>query len=534
VADAHFDDLTRALRLPSRRGVLAMLGTALLGALLGSDRETARATRRTRHPATSEHRARPHRARPHHAQTRHNGPPGRTERQDGPPAAGPAGTTDTAGKAGACKKRCAECATCEKGKCKKKGGKRRCQPAKCQAQKDGTSCAGGTCRDGACLPNPSPDPPPDPPSACVGQCASTMGCGADGCGGSCGRCAANATCQGGRCVCTPSCGGKACGDDGCGGSCGGCPAPEQCLAGTCGCVPQCAGKECGADGCTGVCGSGTCPAMTCGVGTCSPSGRCAYTMTPGCCTADAQCTTKNPCTTDSCDLHTNTCVQVPVGRGKSCSQPTGSDGVCDGTGHCMACLDDGDCDDGNACAANACRDGVCQSSPEASGTSCPRSGGAGFCDGAGGCVPCLSDAQCDDGNPCHIPRCEPTSHTCAFAMAANYSSCGGSNTCLHGDCRTCTPATGGCQVHEQCCDYHAGTGGCDPFGGVCCRNNGEVCQTNATCCSHVCYRTEGGSAGFGTCIGSVCRDNGLTCRFNVECCSNNCHTATSLCRPPGA
>ncbi len=49
-------------------------------------------------------------------------------------------------------------------------------------------------------------------------------CGHDGCGGSCGTCAAGTTCnESGACVaCTPSCNGKTCGDDGCGGSCGTC------------------------------------------------------------------------------------------------------------------------------------------------------------------------------------------------------------------------------------------------------------------------------------------------------------------------
>ncbi|MDB4938314.1 MAG: Tryptophan synthase alpha chain, partial [Labilithrix sp.] len=49
-------------------------------------------------------------------------------------------------------------------------------------------------------------------------------CGDDGCGGSCGSCAAGTTCNtDGACVtCTPSCAGKTCGGDGCGGSCGAC------------------------------------------------------------------------------------------------------------------------------------------------------------------------------------------------------------------------------------------------------------------------------------------------------------------------
>lgn len=57
----------------------------------------------------------------------------------------------------------------------------------------------------------------------VDLCAGKQ-CGDDGCGGSCGACAAGTTCNDeGKCVtCTPSCSGRTCGDDGCGGSCGTC------------------------------------------------------------------------------------------------------------------------------------------------------------------------------------------------------------------------------------------------------------------------------------------------------------------------
>jgi hypothetical protein len=72
----------------------------------------------------------------------------------------------------------------------------------------------------------------------VGGCTPACGaneCGSDGCGGSCGACAGDETCQSGVCVddasgCTPSCGANECGSDGCGGSCGTCAAGETCNA----------------------------------------------------------------------------------------------------------------------------------------------------------------------------------------------------------------------------------------------------------------------------------------------------------------
>ena len=73
-------------------------------------------------------------------------------------------------------------------------------------------------------------------ASCAPSCAGKA-CGDDGCGGTCGTCAAGASCSSaGQCTggsCTPACSGKACGDDGCGGTCGTCAAIQGCNAGQC-------------------------------------------------------------------------------------------------------------------------------------------------------------------------------------------------------------------------------------------------------------------------------------------------------------
>ena len=61
--------------------------------------------------------------------------------------------------------------------------------------------------------------------------------------------------------CVPACEGRQCGPDGCGGSCGWCSAQGSCQEGVCkvidGCMPECAGKMIGeVDGCGGVCSGG--------------------------------------------------------------------------------------------------------------------------------------------------------------------------------------------------------------------------------------------------------------------------------------
>jgi hypothetical protein len=86
----------------------------------------------------------------------------------------------------------------------------------------------GTCNDGLeCLSETCVKPP-----ACVPSCGGRE-CGPDGCGGSCGYCQVNETCNtNGICIkvttCTPNCSGKQCGDDGCGGDCGTCDPGSYC------------------------------------------------------------------------------------------------------------------------------------------------------------------------------------------------------------------------------------------------------------------------------------------------------------------
>ena len=87
----------------------------------------------------------------------------------------------------------------------------------------------------------------DSGSGCVPRTCAQVGaqCGdtADGCGGSldCGYCLYGSDrCDDNRCVCQPSCAGTNCGDDGCGGSCGTCGANETCEY--YGCVWQGAGS----------------------------------------------------------------------------------------------------------------------------------------------------------------------------------------------------------------------------------------------------------------------------------------------------
>jgi len=152
-----------------------------------------------------------------------------------------------------------------------------------------------TCEDGFCVGGTG--------CSCTGKV-----CGDDGCGNSCGTCAANADCQSGQCVVTPacSCGGAVCGFDNCGNSCGTCPSGETCNGGQCsgGTTCSCGGALCGYDNCGNSCG--TCQAgWTCSAGACVENGS----TNPG----SSECG-------DIIDCIFDTCSSLPEGQQATCQE----------------------------------------------------------------------------------------------------------------------------------------------------------------------------------------------------------------------
>jgi hypothetical protein len=148
---------------------------------------------------------------------------------------------------------CPEGEVCDSGKCAPSST---CDDGTCDPGEDCESCpadCGCGCGEG-CV-----------EAACKFTACDGLACGDDGCGGSCGACAADHGCEAGQCVFLPDCGDESCGDyehcgncpDDCGCGCG-----EDCLDDACA-FTACEGKACGDDGCGGVCG------------TCDPDDLCA-------------------------------------------------------------------------------------------------------------------------------------------------------------------------------------------------------------------------------------------------------------------
>lgn len=181
-------------------------------------------------------------------------------------------------------------------------------------------------------------------------------------------------------------------------------------------------------------------------------------------------------------------------------------------GSAEACTTESDCpgvDD--ACKQRLCSNGSCAFSFSAAAAECPQ----GVCDGEGECVECVDNAMCDvAGEVCAEGECVPA-HCINDELDGDESDvdCGGSCPgCANGDtcngpadCRSnvcvddvCQP----CVEHDQC------PGGmyCDPTTQLCRnkRDNGEDCTGNAVC--------QSGHCPDGVCCDTACQELCVSCR----------------------
>jgi len=260
--------------------------------------------------------------------------------------------------------------------------------------------------------------------ACVPRCMDRE-CGDDHCGGKCGLCYSDQTCE--NSVCT--------GGEGCVATrtpgCDNCPC-ESCVCrydhrccdnewdSACvdvcqylcdegcgsGCTPSCDSRQCGPDGCGGSCGKcaedqacskGQCVDISkCGNGTCDQTEDCVL------CPADCTCATGEKCmeTGECCVLKCDSRQCGPDGCGGSCGKcdsdhdcvnghcnyrPVCGDGTCDQTEDCSTCPSD--C----VCQFGACKAGKCVCLPLCQGRQC----GPDKCGGT--CGKCDENTRCVQG-----------------------------------------------------------------------------------------------------------------------------------------
>jgi len=465
-----------------------------------------------------------------------------------------------------------------------------CEGKACGSDGCGGSC--GTCPDhhacqkGACAYVPwcgdgTCDPDEDC-GACPSDCACGCGeaclgttcvfaacdgkvCGDDGCGGSCGKCAAHHECQKGACVYAPWCGDGACDANETCASCAAdcvCSCGQACRDGAC-VFTACEGLECGDDGCGGSCGAcdehyacqqGVCAYVPwCGDGSCDPDETCASCAADCACACGEACEAgaragrglgesgcvyvaceDKACGDDGCGGSCGTCGEHASCQDGACvAVPWCGDGACNAEETCASCVGDCACGcghacEGGACVLVACDDAVC--GDDGCGGSCGTCDlheeclagacvavpwcGDGACNGGEDCAACPGDCACGCGRACEGGACVATA--CVGRVCGD-DGCGGS--------------CGACAEHEACVD-----GACvlQPFcgDGVC--NGNEACDTCEADCDCPCGETcAEGECVYVGCTGKECGDDGCnppgscgTCGDDLVCEDGTCVAAT--------
>ncbi|HKP60006.1 MAG TPA: hypothetical protein VJV78_24950 [Polyangiales bacterium] len=365
--------------------------------------------------------------------------------------------------------------------------------------------------------------------------------------------AAGARCLGVASVCrgSPSaivCDGKGvmyhCGADGVIESSETCPSARHCQLGVAAkscaaCLPgefRCSGdklERCDADA------QGFSNTQSCAAGSCDAAGgRCRGTAcaeTRSICHGDELQTCKQGesefhdgprCEPGLCDATTGSCDRCVPGQSTCegdtalrCSADGSSQervncgaeaGHCVGAGRCVRCTRDADCDDPGACMRAYCNlvSGRCQPQARASGTPCPQ----GVCSADGKCVGCVSDGDCPMPGDCQVRHCDTASGSCMPRPAAKGMECGVGKCDGAGQCVGCT-ADSDCPEAPACQTRH-----CDTKTGSCKPTNA---MRGTKCAAGVCD-------GSGKCAGC---NGDADCPDPVACQTRHCDAATHTCDP---
>jgi len=206
-----------------------------------------------------------------------------------------------------------------------------------------------------------------------------------------------------------------------------------------------------------------------------------------------------PCTDDRCAAGVPS--NPPSGAGAACAASGGK--VCDGAGACVACVVQADCDSGLKCVNNAC---VTCFDLKKDGTETDVDCG-GTCSGCGPGGHCAGDADCA-GASCVAGACAPTCTDAVKNGDETDADCGGTcpDRCADGkgcalpaDCASDVCAAGKC-LAATCADGTLNGGESDvDCGGPCspCAD-GRPCNKAADCASKVCSS--------GACAAPTCTD----------------------------
>jgi len=242
-------------------------------------------------------------------------------------------------------------------------------------------------------------------------------------------------------------------------------------------------------------------------------------------TDNGLCDDLNPCTTDSCDPNTGSCIHVNDNTrvcddGSVCTQlDKCQDGVCTGYNPLS-------CEDGNPCTTNVCDATVGCLSSFANAVACEDGNACTVNDSCNQGV-CVSGGgnQCDDGNECTTDSCT-AGVGCKNEPKSNGLGCtkGGLGACQEAACLngTCvaqnissTPANPTiCNRTGDCSQGYCAAGQCRPLEGSTCSKQIElgfcsddidgVCTVNGECVGQTPPQCVGQCAGCTSFCGPIC------------------------------
>jgi N-acetylneuraminic acid mutarotase len=301
-----------------------------------------------------------------------------------------------------------------------------------------------------------------------------------------------------------------------------CNGAEICQSGSC--TPGTAlavddGNPCTTDTCDPVAGVKHTAVAN---GTACPDGNAcngAELCTSGACTAGTPpaLDDANPCTADSCDPKTGV-KHVPVAIGTSCSDGNACNGseTCSSGGSCVANAPPV-VDDGNPCTIDSCSptSGVTHTAASA-GTACDNAticDGREKCDAAGHCQSGTPLAV-DDGNSCTTDSCDPTLGA-QHSPNVDGSSCSDGNACTQGDTCHAGTCTSGAPVSCASTDPCQGSA-CNPSTGACTPTVLPTLSDNNPCTADTCDPTTGAIQHQPLSLGIAC-DDATVCNGREIC-----------------
>jgi len=417
----------------------------------------------------------------------------------------------------------------------------------CSRSNASATCSTGSCRIQSCNSGWG-NCDGDDNNGCEQRLTTLTHCG--GCGVSCSRTNATATCATESCR-IASCNGNWGNCDGtdsngcetdlrithdhCSACSNNCGSNSTCMSSACVCTApyiDCSGDGagCGTRGDTTsncrTCGTTCSDGNGCTDDSCSFSSGCVFTNNTASCNDSNACTSGDRCSGGSCSGTAITCSDGNVCTNDSCNPATG----CVFTNNTIACNDGSACTMGDQCSGGTCSGTMITCMD---GNVCTNDS----CNPASGCVFTNNTAACNDGDMCTMAdRCSGGS------CSGTAISCGDGNPCTDD---SCNPGTGcvntnntdpcndgnACTTSDQCsggsCSGTAVTcsvSGASCVGGSCrCGGaGGDVC-TSGECCGSSCVDTDSDPMNCGGC-GNACGLN-ERCGSGVCCCgsgSGNC------------